>query len=151
MLHLGGGESDSSQPRAAVPHLEVGEPFWAGAGVIFASDEDLAGDEDELARWTRDVPMVAVTRSSRGVRVFAEGRWREMAAYPEAEVDATGAGDTFATGFLIRYRETGDANEAARFGAAAASLSVRGVGVEGMEGREAIEERMRQHLGISLR
>ena len=53
-----------------------------------------------------------------------------MEAFPSEEVDATGAGDTFATGFLVRYRETGDVGEAARFGAAAASLSVEGVGVE---------------------
>jgi|CXWL01.1.fsa_nt_gi sugar/nucleoside kinase (ribokinase family) len=128
-----------------------GEPFWAGASVVFASDEDLAGDEDELSRWTEQAPIVAVTRSTRGARVFAEGRWREMGAYPEVEVDATGAGDTFATGFLIRYQETGDANEAARFGAAAASLSVRGVGVEAMGDRAAIEVRMRQYPEISLR
>lgn len=128
----------------------IGDAFWAGAGVIFASDEDLAGDDAELARWTREAPIVAVTRSSRGARVFAEGHWREMAAYPEVEVDATGAGDTFATGFLVRYRETGDANEAARFGAAAASLSVRGVAAEAMGDRAAIEERMRAHPEISL-
>ena len=128
-----------------------GAPFWDGASAIFASDEDLAGDETELARWTAGAPIVAVTRSHRGARIFADGVWREMEAFPEAEVDATGAGDTFATGFLIRYRETGDANEAARFGAAAASLSVGGAGASAMGTRVEIEARMRQHPEIALR
>jgi len=128
-----------------------GEPFWRGASAIFASDEDLAGDEAELARWTADAGIVAITRSHNGARLFADGRWREMDAFPEEEVDATGAGDTFATGFLVRYRETGDANEAARFGAAAASLSVAGIGAAGMGNRVQIEARMRQHPEIALR
>lgn len=128
----------------------TGAPYWTGADVLFASDEDLAGDEAELARWIADVPVVAVTRSSRGARVFERGVLREMAAYPAEEVDATGAGDTFATGFLVRYRETEDVAEAARFGAAAASLSVAGVGVASIEGREAIEGRMAAHPGVKL-
>ncbi|MBI5287480.1 MAG: ribokinase [Chloroflexi bacterium] len=129
----------------------TGEPFWAGASAIFASVEDLAGEETELARWTSGVSIVAVTRSHSGARLHADGRWREMDAFPEEEVDATGAGDTFATGFLVRYRETGDPNEAARFGAAAASLSVAGIGASAMGTRAEIEARMRQHPEIALR
>lgn len=127
-----------------------GLPYWAGADVLFASDEDLAGDEGELARWVADVSVVAVTRSSRGARVFERGKAFEMGAYPSEEVDATGAGDTFATGFLVRYRETEDVAEAARFGAAAASLSVAGVGVEAIADREAIEGRMAAHPDVRL-
>jgi sugar/nucleoside kinase (ribokinase family) len=129
----------------------TGEPFWRGADVVFVSDEDLADGRDELDAWTRDVAVVAMTRSHKGAHVFAEGRWREMAAFPEAEVDPTGAGDTFATAFLIRLHETGDAGEAARFAAAAASLSVGGIGAAAMPVRAEIEERMRQHPEVALR
>jgi sugar/nucleoside kinase (ribokinase family) len=128
-----------------------GAPYWAGADVLFASDEDLAGDESELARWVADVPVVAVTRSSRGARVFEHGRVMEMAAYPTEDVDATGAGDTFATAFLVRFAEGGDVAEAARFGAASASLSVMGAGVEAIAGREAIEGRMAAYPDVALR
>ena len=128
----------------------AGEPYWSGADVLFASDEDLAGDEAELQRWTSEVRIVAVTRSSRGARVFVEGERFEMAAYPSREVDATGAGDVFATGFLVRLHETRDVDEAARFGAAAASLAVEGVGVEAIAGREGILERMAAHPEVRL-
>jgi sugar/nucleoside kinase (ribokinase family) len=66
-------------------------------------------------------------------------------------VDPTGAGDTFATAFLIRLHETGDVAEAARFGGAAASVSVGGVGAAAMPERAEIEQRMREHPEITLR
>ena len=129
----------------------IGEPFWDGCDVLFVSDEDLADGRSELDRWTADVAIVAKTESSRGARIFAGRRWWHMDAFPETEVDPTGAGDTFATGFLIRLHETGDAGDAARFGAAAASLSVRGIGIAAMPDRAEVEERMRRYPEIALR
>jgi hypothetical protein len=127
-----------------------GESFWRGAGVMFASDEDLGGDASQLDRWVAEVPVVAVTRSLRGARVWEGGRMRQMEAFPQEEVDATGAGDTFAAAFLVRFRETEDVGESARFGAAAASLSVGGIGAAAIAGREAVEGRMRRHPEIRL-
>jgi sugar/nucleoside kinase (ribokinase family) len=128
-----------------------GAPFWRGADVVFVSDEDLDGDRAILERWIADVPIVVMTRSRRGARVYADGAWREIDAFPQVEVDPTGAGDTFATAFLIRLHETGDVVEAARFGAAAASVSVGGVGAAAMPERAEIEQRMREHPEITLR
>jgi sugar/nucleoside kinase (ribokinase family) len=132
----------------------TGEPFWRDADVLFLSDEDLTGVDDAdaaLERWTRDVPAVAMTESWRGARVWSGGAWRRMEAFPEAEVDPTGAGDTFATALLVRLRETGDVLEAARFGAAAASLSVAGVGAASIPTRDEIDARLRQYPEVALR
>lgn len=128
-----------------------GDPFWAGADVIFVSDEDLVDGRGEMDRWAAGVPIVAMTESWRGARVYADGHWRGMDSFPETEVDPTGAGDTFATGFLIRLHETGDVGEAARFGAAAASLSVGGIGASAIPARAEVEERMRQYPDVALR
>jgi hypothetical protein len=128
-----------------------GEPFWSGADVLFVSDEDLADGRTELEAWTASVPIVAMTESWRGCRVFTEGRWRRMESFPEIEVDPTGAGDTFAAGFLIRLHETGDAGEAARFGAAAASLSVGGIAATAIPSRAEVEARMREYPDVALR
>lgn len=128
-----------------------GPPFWTDYDALFVSDEDLAGDTAPLEIWTRSVKMVAVTESQRGARVWADGQWRRIDAFPEDEVDPTGAGDTFATAFLIRFHETGDAGVAARFAAAAASLSVRGAGADAIATREEIEARMREHPEVALR
>jgi sugar/nucleoside kinase (ribokinase family) len=128
-----------------------GPPFWLGAEVLFVSDEDLADAPHQLDAWTRDVPVVAMTESRKGARIWSEGRWRRMDAFPQDEVDPTGAGDTFATAFLIRLHETGDVAEAARFGAAAASISVGGVALAAIAGREQIEARMAEHPEVALR
>jgi len=127
-----------------------GEPFWRGATAVFVSDEDLTGGRDDTARWCADVPIVAMTESRRGLQLWAGGRWRRMDAFPAEEVDPTGAGDTFATAFLIRFAETGDAAEAARFGAAAASIAVGGEGAAAQPAREEIEARMRAFPEIRL-
>lgn len=128
-----------------------GAPFWHGADVVFVSDEDLDGGGDDLDLWTHGARIVAMTQSRHGAEVYADGAWRSMDAFPEMEVDPTGAGDTFATAFLIRLHETGDPGEAARFGAAAASVSVSGVGAAAMPNRAEVEARMREHPQISLR
>lgn len=129
----------------------TGPPFWRGADAVFVSDEDLAGESAIVDDWTRDAGIVVMTKSRRGAEIYADGAWRSMEAFPQEEADPTGAGDTFATAFLIRLHETGDIAEAARFGAAAASVSVGGVGTAATPTRGEIEERMRRYPEIALR
>jgi sugar/nucleoside kinase (ribokinase family) len=57
----------------------------------------------------------------------------------------------FATALLARLHETGDLGLAARFAAAAASISVSGEGTAAIADRRQIEERMAQHPEIVLR
>jgi sugar/nucleoside kinase (ribokinase family) len=129
-----------------------GEPFWRGCDVVFVSDEDLGDGQDGLlGTWTRESPVVAVTESWKGARVCSGGTWRRMEAFPEDEVDPTGAGDTFAAAFLIRLQETGEVDEAARFAAAAASISVGGIGASAVPWRDEIEARLRAYPEIVLR
>jgi sugar/nucleoside kinase (ribokinase family) len=127
-----------------------GAPFWRGADAMFVSDEDLVGGPDDTAAWIRDVPIVVMTESYRGAQVCAGGRWRRIGPFPADEVDPTGAGDTLATAFLIRFRETGDLGESVRFGAAAASLSIAGAGADSMASREEIEAHMRRYPEVAL-
>lgn len=129
----------------------TGEPFWSGADAVFVSDEDLGRRRDQLEPWTRDVALVAMTEDRRGASIHCGGRWRKIAAFPCEEVDPTGAGDVFAAAFLVRYHETTDVGEAARFGSAAAACAVEALGAQGIAGRERIEARMREHPEIVLR
>ena len=128
-----------------------GQPFWSGCRALFVSQDDLGRRRDQLSRWTAEVPIVAMTRDRRGATLHFEERWRQIDAFPARELDPTGAGDILATAFLVRYHETGDAAEAARFGAAAASCSVEALGLDGIAGREEIEARMKEHPEVVLR
>lgn len=120
-------------------------PVLERAAALFLSDEDVSLEDAPvaLAEWATIVDIVAFTRGYGGADVHYAGEWRRTGAFPAAPVDLTGAGDTFATGFLVRLAETGDPWDATRFGSAAASLVIEGVGVEGAPSRAAIEERLR--------
>ena len=132
------------------PTAWSGAPFWGGCRVLFVSDEDLV-DDGQLDRWVKDVPIVVVTRERRGARVHDEGRWREIHALPAEEVDPTGAGDVFAAAFLVRFEETNDVANAARFASAAAAFSVEAEGIEAIATREQIDQRLSQHPELVLR
>jgi sugar/nucleoside kinase (ribokinase family) len=129
----------------------AGQPFWHNANVLFVSDEDIAPDDGQVDRWTRDVPIVAMTSNRRGARVFDAGRWRSIAAFPAKEVDPTGAGDVFATAFLVELHATNDVAAATRFASAAAACAIEGEGVSAIATRDRIEERMRAHPNVVLR
>jgi sugar/nucleoside kinase (ribokinase family) len=124
---------------------------WASVHALFVSEDDLATDNSPLDRWTAAFPVVAYTQASRGARLHAGGLWRHIDAFPEREVDPTGAGDVFAASFLTRLRETGDLSLAARFAAAAASISVSREGTLAIPDRRQIEQRMAEHPEIVLR
>ncbi len=127
-----------------------GEPFWRGSHLVVASDEDVEPDPSQVDRWAEEAPIVALTLARKGVRVHAGGVWLQMPAYVRDEVDPTGAGDVFATAFLIRYQETADVREAMRFASAAASLAVGAPGVEGIGGREEIQAVIRAHPEVEV-
>jgi sugar/nucleoside kinase (ribokinase family) len=128
-----------------------GEPFWSNAHVLFVSREDLGRRPEQIDRWLDDVPVVVLTRDRGGARVHENHQWRAMDAFPADEVDPTGAGDVFATAFLVRYHETNDTAHAMRFAGAAAACAVEAPGVERVATRQVIEQRMQQHPEIDVR
>ena len=83
--------------------------------------------------------LAVETLGSEGCRVFQHGRVISVPVRPEPEIDPTGAGDIFAAAFFIRFRETGEAVEAARFANACAALSVRKTGLSGVPGSAAVK------------
>ena len=88
--------------------------------------------------------MIAVTRGWRGLSLLTRDGIEEVAALPRQEVDPTGAGDVFATAFLIRYQETGNPQEAAVFAACAASCVVEGLAASTLGDRDEVVRRIAQ-------
>ena len=125
-------------------------PLLQPSHVLTVSDEDL--DPAEARRWLNDwsdrVRIVAFTRGERGAEVCHHGVWRHIDAFPAASLDPTGAGDIFAAAFLVRYRETGDTWEAARFASCAASFIVEGAGQDATPDRPMIDARLAEHPEI---
>ena len=127
----------------------VSRTSWAGSTLLpqvsaaVFSDDD-SPTETEIAGWTELCPILVHTQGGDGCRVYTEGAWSHVPAFPATEVDPTGAGDVFATAFLIRFRESNDPLDAAVYASCAASFCVEAVGVEGIPTRGQIEARLRQ-------
>ena len=74
---------------------------------------------------------VGVKMGARGLRLLLRGEadWIQIPTYPTEAVDPTGAGDAFCGGFLIGMAQTGDAVQAALYGAVSASFIIEDFGV----------------------
>ncbi len=100
----------------------------SNAAVI--SIEDVLGNESIIDDLVSSIRVLAVTEGPGCVRLYWNGDLRSFKAPVVQEVDATGAGDIFATAFFIRYHQTRDPWEAARFANLLAAQSVTRRGLD---------------------
>jgi sugar/nucleoside kinase (ribokinase family) len=130
-------------------------PVLSKLQAAFLSEDDVGGDIESvrtvLDAWTRTVSILVVTRGEAGALISVDGNWYSIGVMPSSEVDATGAGDAFAAGFLIRYHETADASEAARFATAVAAFVVEATGIAGAPTREQVDNRLAANPDVRLR
>lgn len=125
---------------AILPHL----------GVLVLSLEDIDYDLRRLDPFFDHLSLIVVTEYRDGSTLYQrqlDGTIREIKIPPRPanEVDPTGAGDIFATAFLIRLQETGDPVQAARFANITASFGVEQVGVAGIPDRDQVLAYMQAH------
>ena len=95
---------------------------------LFHSTEDITGQEEQLTEWVQRVPLAVITAGAAGALLYVNGDRFEVKPRPTVEMDATGAGDVFATAFMLHYHHDGDPWAAAEAATCAASLSVEGEG-----------------------
>ncbi len=100
--------------------------------VLILSDEDVRAYPDELEKYIRLVPITVLTQGARGATLFQNGTRLESKAYPATEIDPTGAGDVFATSFLIDYYQNRSIERALNFAHCVASFAVEGIGTSGI-------------------
>jgi sugar/nucleoside kinase (ribokinase family) len=117
----------------------------AAADVVIMSDADIQGFEAAISTIASFVKVLVMTQGASGATVFSQHQKFHFPAFPVKEVDATGAGDVFATAFLIKYSETRDIAQATGFAHCAASFVVEGVGIENLAGLEQIQERFAKY------
>lgn len=136
MRRRGAGGETAWQP------WEDAEAVLSHAQVLVMSEEDIAACRDDAMDWVQRVPVAAVTHGRRGATVFVNGEPYHVEADPASEVDATGAGDVFATALLIEYHRSGDAWESAALAACVAAACVEGAGPAAIPSRAALETRL---------
>jgi 1D-myo-inositol 3-kinase len=121
------------------------EEFLRHTNMVIVSEKDIAGNEDIVDHFRKLVGIVIVTRAERGALVFSGSTILDLGVYPAKEREPTGAGDCFGASFLIRYAETKDIEEAARFASCVGSFVVEREGIEGIPEREDVLTRMKSY------
>jgi len=122
---------------------ENAEQILPFVDVMVASMEDVDQDLSRIVPWFALTPLVVMTEYRDGSTLYqpqADGSVKvtRVAPRPAQEIDPTGAGDIFATAFIIRLQETGDPVEAARFANITASYGVEHLGIAGIPGRDTV-------------
>jgi sugar/nucleoside kinase (ribokinase family) len=102
------------------------------ASAVVLSLEDVAGDEETVARFSEWAPMLVVTEGAHGARLYQGHQMQRISAPKTPETDATGAGDIFAAAFFVHLYRTGSMEAAARFATLLAANSVTRSGLKGI-------------------
>jgi sugar/nucleoside kinase (ribokinase family) len=96
--------------------------------ILFANEDEIvslyhaADIEDALAEASRHCALLAITRGDKGSVVVSETRKIVIEAEPVAQVvDTTGAGDLYASGFLLGLSRGHEVAECGRLGSLAAA------------------------------
>jgi sugar/nucleoside kinase (ribokinase family) len=124
------------------------DPYACDPELVRAADvgvlslEDLGDDRKALAHYVRLARLLVLTLGPEGAIMFERGRETRAPAFQVEQADPTGAGDVFATAFLLRYHETGDALAAAMYANCVASFIIESVGTANVPTRERVQERL---------
>ena len=121
--------------------------YWSGEDVLpqvdaaIVSVSDVA-DPGLIDLWKRMVTVLIVTEGARGASLYVNATKHHVGPFAARQTDPTGAGDVFAAAYLLRYRETEEPLEAARFASCAASFCVGRQGLGGVPTRAQVRSRL---------
>ncbi len=122
---------------------ENAEDILPHTHILILSDEDLGIYPDELEKYIKLTPIVVLTRGARDAQLFENGNVIKFPAYPINEIDPTGAGDVFATAFLINYCRTRSVEHALNFAHCVASFAVEGIGTSNIPTFKQVMSRLK--------
>jgi sugar/nucleoside kinase (ribokinase family) len=112
------------------------------AQLVVVSDEEIEPISKTALEWFQHVPLGAVTCGAEGAVLFVNGERYHVEPDRASQVDATGAGDVFATTLLIEYQREGNPWEAAAAAACAAAAAVEAPGIAGIPDRPTLAARL---------
>ncbi len=117
----------------------------ANVDILILSDEDIRGQEHLLPEITQSIDLVVLTRGHLAASIYFKEKKMDFPVFPVEVLDPTGAGDTFATGFLVKYMETKNLAQSMAYGHVVASFCIEAQGLKGLEHLNLVEERFMQY------
>jgi hypothetical protein len=116
-----------------IVHPVLWEPqdaLLSRADAVILSREDVDGDMDLVERYASRTRTLVLTAGWKGATVYHQGHARAFPAPTVNQIDPTGAGDIFATAFLIALHKTQDPYLSAQFANCIAAHSVERTGMD---------------------
>jgi 1D-myo-inositol 3-kinase len=110
--------------------------------IFRCSVDDLESARLDVKDITRRCDKTIVTHGRNGAALYWEGKQYIMPAFRAVEKDPTGAGDAFIAGFIKKFLETRNPEEACVYANATASFCVEAVGISGLADVKSVDERL---------
>ena len=137
-------------PAAALPDSAWPRTAWLTPNeheAAFYAGKDVGMEDAARHLLARGVKAVAFKRGREGCYIAtADGKVDRVAAFAVDAIDTVGAGDCFNGAFAVALLEGRDPGDAARFGCAAAAISVTRRGAQAsMPSRSEVELFLKQH------
>ena len=132
------GNDGKVYPRKWIPTPDIASKVE----VMIFSDEDIAVFPEALETYKSLIKIVIVTQSNRGSILYWNGKKFNFSAFRTKEKDPTGAGDVFASAFLLKYYQTGDPVESSHFANCVASFAVEKKGILGVPNLDKVNRRI---------
>ncbi len=133
------------------------KPLLAVTEVLFVNKQEaekLVGKRGEMPELLRELHatgprIVVITDGPRGAHVFDGRSMWAMGIYPAKVVEMTGAGDSFATGFLAALHNDQPVSEALKWGSANSAGVVGKVGPQaGLQTRAQVARTIRKYRSV---
>jgi 1D-myo-inositol 3-kinase len=112
---------------------------------LIMSEEDILPFPEVAAEYANLVEIMIITTGEKGSTLYHKGKKRDFPAYKTNVLDPTGAGDVFATAFLVKLQQTKDPHEASIFANCTASFIVEKRGTEGIPDLNQVESRLKNY------
>jgi len=109
---------------------------------LIMSEEDILPFPDVAAEYAELVEIMIITQGENGSTLYHNGKKKHFPSFKTNVLDPTGAGDVFATAFLIKLQQTKDPDEASIFANCTASFVVEKKGAEGIPNLDQVKLRL---------
>ena len=123
------------------------EQILSYVDIAIISHEDI-NDWTVLEIWKDKVDVLVVTIGSGGCKFNVDDKWYHVPAIKAVELDAVGAGDIFATAYMVKYFQTLDCFQSATFANYVAGVSIEGERTTRLT--ESLLHDMQNELGIDV-
>jgi len=108
--------------------------------VIVVSEAEIANLSIEQLRLFSEI--ICVTRGQSGARISKGRDWVDIPAIKSAPIDLTGAGDVWASAFVIALNDGMKIEDAGMYASAASAIGIESIGLLGCPSATEIENRL---------